>query len=126
MCENNEFYTSDFPIVVNAYVPHVKSICMGLAQYGGELLVPLSPNLSISIYDRDYFKDKEKFDSCFIVADNEEVLRRNWRIYLYAKRHVFSFNNDFRMIEVLYKKEGKHVFYSPNLKEEIVSGLGKY
>lgn len=124
--ENNELYSSDFPIVVNPYVPNIKPICMGLAQYGGELTMPLSPSLSISIYDRKYFKDKEELDSCFIIANDEEILRRNWRIYLYAKRHVFSLKNDFRMIDVLYEKEGKHVFYSPNLKEEIVSGLGKY
>ena len=124
--ENNELYSSDFPIVVNPYVPNIKPICMGLAQYGGELTMPLSPSLSISIYDRKYFKDKEELDSCFIIANDEEILRRNWRIYLYAKRHVFSLKNDFRMIDVLYEKEGKHVFYSPNLKEEIVSGLGRY
>jgi hypothetical protein len=124
--ENNELYSSDFPIVVNPYVPNIKPICMGLAQYGGELTMPLSPSLSISIYDRKYFKDKEELDSCFIIANDKEILRRNWRIYLYAKRHVFSLKNDFRMIDVLYEKEGKHVFYSPNLKEEIVSGLGRY
>ncbi len=123
---NNDFYTSDFPIIVNPYVPKVRPRFMGLAQYGGELMMPLSPSLSVSIYDRNYFKDKEQLDSCFIIANEEEVFRRNWRIYLYAQRHVFSLNNDFRMIDALYKKEGKHVFYSPNLKDEIVSGLGKY
>ena len=126
LSERNEFYTSDFPIVVNPYVPHVKPICMGLAQYGGELTMPLSPSISLSIYDRNYFKDKEELDSCFVIANEEEILRRNWRIYLYAKRHIFSLKNDFRMIDVIFRKEGKHVFYSPNLKEEIVSGLGKY
>lgn len=123
---DNLFYTSDFPIVLNPYIQNVKSSCMGLSQYGGELMMTLSPSLAISIFDRAFFIEKEGLDSNFIKADDKEIFRRNWMNYLYAKRHVFCLKNDFRMIDMIYKLYGKHVFCSPNLKTEIISGLGKY
>ena len=57
--KGNDFYTSDFPIVVSPHVENVRPMYMGLAQYGGELTMPLSPSLALSIYDRAFFKDQE-------------------------------------------------------------------
>lgn len=120
------FYTSDFPIVVSPYVQNVQSLYMGLAQYGGELTFPLSPNLVLSIFDREYFKNKEVLDGSFIQATNKEIRRQNFLRYMYATRHVFSYKNDFSLIKCIYTLEGKHPFLAPNHRTEIVSGLGKY
>lgn len=122
----NDFYTSDFPIVVSPHVQNVQPMFMGLVQYGGELTFPLSPNLSLSIFDREYFKDKEDCDGSFIVASDEEVRRHNYLRYMYAVQHVFSYKNDFSLIELIYKIKGEHPFFSPNYKTEIVSGLNRY
>ena len=124
---NNDFYTSDFPVVVE---PHVKGdgykYC-GLVQYGGEIMMSLSPDLSISIYDCDFFKEKEDLDATFVVADDKEVRRRNLMNYFYAQRHVFSYKNDFDLIEPIRRMNGgEHIFMSPRLKTEVVSGLGRY
>ena len=51
-----EFYTSDFPIVVSPHVEDARPMYMGLAQYGGEMTIPLSPEIVLSVYDRGYFK----------------------------------------------------------------------
>ena len=99
---------------------------MGLAQYGGELTMPLSPEIVLSVYDRDYFKDKESLDGCFIKADAREVRRQNLMRYYYASRHVFSYKNDFSLIDFSYRLSGKHIFMKPNLSAKIVSGLGIY
>jgi hypothetical protein len=120
------FYTSDFPIVVSPYVQNVPSLYMGLAQYGGELTFPLSPNLVLSIFDREYFKNKKVLDGSFIQAANKEIRRQNFLRYMYATRHVFSYKNDFSLIKYIYTLEGKHPFLAPNHRTEIVSGLGKY
>ena len=47
--------------------------------------------------------------------------------YFYATRHVFSYKNDFWLIEFIYNmRGGNHVFIAPHLKAEVVSGLGRY
>lgn len=121
-----DFYSSDFPIVVSPHVEDVRPMYMGLAQYGGELTIPLSPENVLSVYDREYFKDMESLDGSFIKADAKEVRRQNLLRYFYASRHVFSYKNDFSLIDSYYGLYGKHMFMKPNLKTEIVSGLGRY
>lgn len=109
--------------------PHVKNVSpmyMGLAQYGGELTIPLSPSLALSIYDRAYFKDKVELDGTFVEASNEEVQRQNFLRYMYATQHVFSYKNDFSLIDFVYNLDGKHPFWKANHKTEIISGLGRY
>lgn len=124
--KGNDFYTSDFPIVVSPLVENVRPMFMGLAQYGGELTMPLSPGLALSVYDRSYFKNKEDIDGAFVNADDKEVRRQNYLRYMYASQHIFSYNNDFSLIDFVYKLKGRHDFYKPNNSISIVSGLGKY
>ena len=97
--KGNDFYTSDFPIVVSPHVENTRPLYMGLAQYGGELTMPLSPSLTVSIYDRTYFKDKAEMDGSFVEASDKEVRRQNFLRYMYATRHVFSYKNDFSLID---------------------------
>ena len=125
--KGNDFYTSDFPIAVSPRDPRAGSLYCGLLMYSGELMISLSPGLALSIYDKHYFKDKEELDCCFINADDKEVRRHNMMRYFYAQQHVFSYKNDFSLIEFIYNHQGgKHVFMKPNLKAEVVSGLGRY
>ena len=124
--KEKEFYTSDFPIVVKPHCKNAIPKYEGLVQYGGEIMMTLSPDMAVSIYDRDFFKGKECFDACFIEADNKEIRRHNWMNYLYAKRHVFSLNGNFDILDCIYKMNGKHEFLAPNLSMEIKSGLGDY
>ena len=124
--KNRDFYTSDFPIVVEPYVKNARPMHMGLAQYGGKLTYPLSPDLMLVVFDREYFKEKEEYDCTFSIAVDKEIRRQNMLRYFYAKRHVFSSKKDFSLIDMIYKVEGHHIFMNANLKTEIVSGLGKY
>lgn len=122
----NDFYTSDFPIAVSPHVPNAGYLYCGLLMYGSELMMSLSPGLALSIYDRNYHKDKEKLDGSFIVADDKEIRRHNMMRYFYAQRHVFSYKNDFSLVEFIYKMKGSHEYMKPHLKAEVVSGLGRY
>jgi len=124
--KNGDFYTSDFPIVVEPHVKNVRPMYMGLAQYGGELTYPLSPDLMLVVFDREYFKEKEEYDCTFSIAVDKEIRRQNMLRYFYAKRYVFSSKKDFSLIDMIYKVEGRHIFMNANFKSEIVSGLGKY
>lgn len=122
-----DFYTSDFPIVVNPHVDNVPSTYLGLAQYGSELTYPLSPSIVLSVFDKQYFANKESLDCSFIIADAKEIRRQNMLRYFYAGHHVFSYRSDFSLIDFIYKvNSNEHVYMTPNLKTEIVSGLGRY
>ena len=89
--------------------------------------MPLSPSLSVSIYDYQYFENKKELDGCFIEADSKEVRRQNLIRYFYASRHVFSLNNDFSLVESYCHLNGdNNVFVKPNLRAEVMSGLGRY
>lgn len=57
--KNSDFYTSDFPIVVEPHVKNARPMYMGLAQYGGELTYPLSPSLMLVVFDKVYFRKKK-------------------------------------------------------------------
>lgn len=124
--KNNDFYTSDFPIIVEPHVNNARPMYMGLAQYGGELTYPLSPSLMLVVFDKVYFKEKEEYDCTFLMADDKEIRHQNLLRYFYAKRHVFSSKKDFSLIDIIYKLDGHHIFMNYNFKSEIVSGLGKY
>lgn len=127
MSKDNDFYTSDFPITVYPHENNVRPMYMGLAQYGGEIMFTLSPGLALSIYDRECFKSDEDLDGQFIPADDKTIRRHNMMRYLYAQRHVFSLNNDFRLIDFIYKHNNReHIFKTPNHRMSIISGLGKY
>ena len=124
--KESDLYTSDFPVVVSPHVQNARPMYMGLAQYGGELTMPLSPSLTVSIYDNNYFKDKKDMDGSFIEADAKEIRRQNLLRYMYATRHVFSFKNDFSLIDSYFKLYGEHHFLKPNHKAEVISGLKRY
>ena len=61
--KENDFYTSDFPIVVSPHVKNVSPMYMGLAQYGGELTMPLSPR-------RNTAMGRGKWIRVLLVADS--------------------------------------------------------
>lgn len=127
MSKNSDFYATDFPIIVCPHKENVRPMYMGMAQYGGEIMFPLSPRLALSIYDRECFKNDEDLDGCFIEADDKEIRRHNLTQYFYAQRHVFSLKNDFSLIDSIYGyNNNRHVFMVPNHKMSIESGLGKY
>jgi len=117
--EKGNFYTSDFPIVVEPHVPNVRPMYLGLAQYGSELTFPISKDIVITMWDREYFADKRTEDCKFYLIDEKEERRQNLLRYFNARRHVFSFYDDFQPIELCtkYLNNGKHIFMGPNQNE---------
>lgn len=124
--QNSDFYTSDFPIVVVPHIKEARPMYMGLAQYGGELTYPLSPSLLLTVFDRNYFDSKLDKDCTFVKTTDKELRRQNMLRYFYAKRHVFSYSNDFELIDLMMAVKGKQFFLNANFNSTIISGLGKY
>ena len=98
---NGDFYTSDFPITVNPHVNNVKPICQGLAQYGAELTFPISKNLLLTIWDKDYFSDKESDECKMEVVHGRDLREANHIRTMYAQRQLFSNKNNFEFIDFI-------------------------
>lgn len=107
--ENNywEFYvsskdnilTSDYPIVAEHHIPHVRYTYEGLACYGSELSFPISKNIILVIWDSNYFQDKKKMDCKFSELTDKEINRYNKLRYFYTKRQLISCIYDFSLTE---------------------------
>lgn len=104
------FYTSRFPIVVSPHVPDVRPLCLGLTQYGAEVSFPISPNIMLVIWDREFFKEKASTDGEIIVATDKDIRKYNWMRYFYADK-VYSHTNDFSTLDFIYMLKGKHEFF---------------
>lgn len=99
--KDGDFYTSDFPITVNAHEKNVRPICQGLAQYGAEVTYPLSKNLALTIWDKEYFVDKDKNDLSLCTATPKEIRAFNALRYAYAQRQLFSYKNNFEVVKYM-------------------------
>jgi len=100
---DGDFYTSDFPITVSPHVQGVRPICQGLAQYGAELTFPLSKNLALTIWDKEFFKDKINDDLSLTIATPKEIRAFNAVRYAYAQRQLFCNKNNFDVVKSLTK-----------------------
>lgn len=97
--DDGNFYTSDFPITVNAHEKGVRPICQGLTQYGAELTFPLSKNLALTIWDKEYFKEKAEDDLTISLASQKEIRAFNASRYAYAQRQLFCCRKDFEFVK---------------------------
>ena len=115
--ESGGFYTSEFPIIVEPLVKDAILQDFGLTQYGGVVTFPLTKDILIAIFDREYFADKKHIDGRFFVTSTCTEDYYNRLTYLYAKRFVFAYNNDFTLIDKLTQQQkGTHTFIKPNLQ----------
>lgn len=92
------FYSSDNPCVV-IQSTNSRPFCLGLAQFGSEIIYPILPELAVIIYDRNYYSDLEVSDNSVNYAQFEHIAHINLNIYEQAKRFVFSKKCDFKLVE---------------------------
>ncbi len=111
---NGDYYTSDFPIVVEPHVKNTELECLGLAMYGAEVTYPITKKLLLKIWDNRYFPQKKENDGCFLYATDKFVRYEKIRQYLFAREIVISPIDDFSLPELITKIEGKEVSYHPN------------
>ena len=108
--QENKFYTSDSPIVVLPHVEGVRPTHCGLTQYGAELSFPISKDIMVVIWDKDYFSAKASEDCSFRNATDAELRKYNMLRYGYATESIFEYNNDFSWISFITTVNGgKHL-----------------
>jgi len=100
-----DFYTSDTPCVVHQSI-NSRPLCMGLAQYGSEIIFPIIPKLAVIIYDRNFYTDLEVPDNSVNAASYEHIAHINLNIYENAYRFVISKKSDFDIINQYIQDNG--------------------
>ncbi|MGM0111315.1 DUF4238 domain-containing protein [Enterococcus sp. DIV0187] len=112
---SKSFYTSDNPIAKIPNVIHPHKGNMGIGSEGMELLFPITPNLIVGMYEKEYFRGK-MLDRSFVEINEPEVIDRfNSAQILSSYRCVFSKENNFELAEKLIKENPDLAEYTSNI-----------
>lgn len=90
-------YTSDTPIVKNHYIQH--KYMMGWEGPGVEIVFPLSPNYALILLDRVFFNEYQEIDGRWVGLTETQVEHFNKLQVIHSHRQVYSFTNDFDLVE---------------------------
>jgi hypothetical protein len=103
--QHMSLYTSDHPIILN---PHLKDShgdsLMGIATYGMEISIPLTPKLNLFLLEKTFAEEKGIKENV-IVQLNEENLKNLYLQHIrQSKRQIFSSQNDFKYAQEILTK----------------------
>lgn len=98
-------YTSDFPIAVKKHKEDARPMFEGLACFGSELTYPISKNICLTIWDKEYFKEKSCCDSRFTNMTEKDLVHFNIQRYAYSNE-VYCSQNNFEFLSLMNKLTG--------------------
>lgn len=105
----NDVYTSDFPITVKMHIPDARPMFEGLACHGSELTYPISKNICLTIWDREFFSTKKVKDSYFTDMSDRDLIHFNTYRYVYANE-VYCYENKFQELLQIYLLKGEELY----------------
>lgn len=110
---DNDILTSDNPIVIKAHKKGVRPLCFGLGAESTEISFPLSKNIVLVIWDKNYFPLKDITDCQFSIIDNKKKREYNLLRYSCAIKDIFGFNNEFSIVgQIKTLNNGNELFYN--------------
>jgi len=111
--KDNDILTSDNPIVVKAHNAEVKELYQGLGSASTEISFPLSKNIILVIWDKNYFPSKKVVDCNFTLLTDKKKREYNCLRYACSKSRVFGYNSDFSLIDSIKAvNNGREVSYN--------------
>jgi len=109
------FYTSDNPIGTREHIQNPLFPMSGIACKGVEVFFPISPQLMLLMFEREYHSDKDKYDRRIIESDRINVIREyNAKIIVNSQRCTFSPSNDFSPIVDTMLKNNPEILDIPH------------
>jgi len=110
---DNDILTSDNPIVIKTHKKGVRPLCSGLGAESTEISFPLSKNIVLVIWDKNYFPSKGITDCQFSIIDDKKKREYNLLRYGCAIQRIFGFNNEFSIVEQIKTiNNGNELFYN--------------
>jgi hypothetical protein len=115
---NNDFYTSDNPVLIKPHLTNQSSYYDGFGMRGVEIILPIGSSVLLTIWDHNYFKEMETFADTFNHINDKDKRAYNCYQYIWANKQVYSQSDNFTLIELLkMSNSGKEVFMKrPKLK----------
>lgn len=107
-------YTSDFPITVRMHVPKTRPLFEGLACYGSELTYPISKNICLVIWDKEFFPYKKEKDAHFTYMTDLSLNHFNTYRYAYANE-VYCAENNFKELMQIFAIKGNELYAQKNI-----------
>lgn len=100
------FYTSDEPVTKYGNIHHPFRGTDGINSKGVEVHLPLSPDYSLTLYERSHFKWMESKDGTIqeLTDPLEMTYSRKWAV-MYSSRFVFCQEDDFDLARDICNRE---------------------
>lgn len=99
--EYETFYTSDRPIIVKPHLPNQQPFLEGFNMHGAEIIFPVTSSVLLSMWDRDYFLEKETQHNKFVYLNRDEVIKYNIIQYCCSEKEIYNPTDNFDLIEIL-------------------------
>lgn len=110
---NTSLYTSDCPIGTLGHLENQSAIKNDLNSYGTIVYFPISPNIILLMFDKNYSIKNKDFDRRILSIDDlEDIEYFNRCIAVDSDRCIISKSNDFSVINMLLE-ENKNIFEKP-------------
>ncbi|RYX81984.1 DUF4238 domain-containing protein, partial [bacterium] len=108
---SKDFYTSDNPIFVKSYLPNQKTHYEGFGMKGAEIIFPLGSSVLLTLWDENYFNEKQNMADNFHCIDANSKIEYNRHQYLHATKQIYSEKDNFDLIrEIKSINGGKEIF----------------
>lgn len=106
--ENSDFYTSDNPIIIKPHIKNKQRFYDGFGMQGVEIIFPISKSIVMTMWDSNYFPEKQK--DTFELITAKQIREYNCYQYIWSNRQVYSYSNDFTIIKALKtENRGKEI-----------------
>lgn len=111
IAENNDFYTSDNPIVIKEHITNQPSSYEGFGMKGVEIVFPISSSILLTMWDNNHFEKIQQTPDSFSEISGKQIREYNSFQYIYSNRQTYSYNNNFSLIErLIHCNNGNEVF----------------
>lgn len=99
--DSTDFYTSDNPIIIKPHISNKPYYYDGFGMEGVEIIFPISKSILLTMWDSNHFPGKQKKNNNFELLTTKEINLYNCYQYIYANQQVYSYSNNFSIIEFL-------------------------
>lgn len=112
--ENNDFYTSDNPIIIKPHIEKQRPYYGGIGMKGAEIIFPISSSILLTMWDENYFEIVEQKHDSFNKINDKQKREYNSLQYIFSNRQTYLYNNDFNIIKTIISCNNGNEFFIKN------------
>lgn len=109
--KNNDFYTSDNPIIIKPHIEKQRPYYGGIGMRGAEIIFPISSSILLTMWDSNYFEIIEQKHDTFNKINGKHKREYNCLQYMFSNRQTYSYIDDFSIIKSLISCNNGNEFF---------------